>query len=143
METKVKIFIVDDDEDVLDQLTMILESDGYEVHSATSQAAGEEMLLSIRPQLAIMDVMMEQMDSGFVLCHYLKKIYPDVPVVLLTAVTAATGLSFSSTSAEARKWTKADEILDKPVRSEQVRNVVEKLLGGGMRKSHAAEHKAH
>ncbi len=139
METKKKILIVDDDEDVIEQLSMILENAGYEVHAAGSQAEGEELLLSIRPDLAILDLMMEDMVSGFVLSHYMRKVYPDVPIVLLTAVTAATGLSFATTSAEARTWAKVDEIVDKPVRSEEIEALVARLLDERRRGAGASE----
>ncbi len=128
MESKQKVLIVDDDEDLLEQLTQILEGAGYEVRTAASQAEGEEMLLSIRPDLAVFDLMMEEMDSGFMLSHYLKKLYSDVPVILLTAVTSSTGLSFQESSTEARSWVKVDEVLDKPVRAEQIKSVVARLL---------------
>ncbi len=128
MDTKKQIIIVDDDEDVLEQLTQILVGEGYQVHAAASQAEGEDLLLSLHPDLAILDLMMEQHDSGFVLAHYMKKLYPDVPVVMLTGVTSATGLSFASTAPEAKSWIKADMILDKPVRAEQVKDLVARLL---------------
>ena len=129
MDTRKRIVVVDDDEDVLEQLSQILVGEGYEVHMAASQAEGEDLLLSLHPDLAILDLMMEQEDSGFVLAYYIKKLYPDVPVVMLTGVTSATGLSFASTAPEARAWIKADRILDKPVRSEQVKDLVARLLG--------------
>ena len=129
MDTKKNILIVDDDEDVIEQLSMVLAGAGYDVHAASSQAEGEELLLSVRPDLAIVDLMMEEMDSGFVLSHYIRRLYPDVPIVLFTAVTAATGLTFASTSADAQSWAKVDEIMDKPVRPEQVKATVARLLG--------------
>ena len=140
MEKIKQVVIVDDDEDVLDQLTLILEAEGLKVHAAASQAEGEELLLSVHPDLVILDLMMDEMDSGFVLAHYTKKLYPDVPVVLLTAVTSATGLKFAGTTAEAKSWVKADKILDKPVRSEQVKALVSRLLGG---QGHAVGAEAH
>lgn len=123
-----RIVVIDDDEDVLEQLTQILEGDGYDVSTAASQAEGEDVLLSVHPDLAILDLMMEQQDSGFVLAHYIKKLYPGVPVVMLTGVTSATGLSFATAVPEARVWLKADTILDKPVRPEQVRALVARML---------------
>jgi CheY-like chemotaxis protein len=142
METRKQIVIVDDDEDVLEQLTQILVGDGYKVHAAASQHEAEDLLLSMHPDLAILDLMMEQEDSGFVLAHYVKKLYPHVPVVMLTGVTSATGLSFSSTAPEAKSWIKADRILDKPVRPEQVRDLVARLLGGYDRGSTSGAHSA-
>lgn len=129
VDKKTKIVIVDDDEDVLEQMSQILGGEGYEVHVAASQKEGEELLLSVHPDLVMLDLMMEEMDSGFVLAHHVKKLYPDVPVVMITAVTSATGLSFTSKAAEAKAWVKADEVLDKPVRPEQVKGIVARLLG--------------
>ena len=129
MNDKIKVIVVDDDPDVVDQLTLTLKGEGYEVHAGSSQQEAEELLLSVKPDLAILDLMMEQMDSGFVLCHYLKKLYPQTPVILLTAVTAATGLSYATASPEAQSWVKADRVLDKPVRPEQIRAEVRRLLG--------------
>ena len=72
--------------------------------------------------------MMEQKDSGFILCHYSKRLHPEAPAILLTSVTAATGLSFAATTAEAQSWIKADRVRDKPVRPEQLRAEVGRLL---------------
>jgi CheY-like chemotaxis protein len=58
----------------------------------------------------------------------MKRIYPDMPVIILTAVTAATGLDFHARSDEARSWVKADALLDKPVRFEQLKEEVQRLL---------------
>ncbi len=139
MSAKKRILIVDDDPDVVDQLTLALQGQGYEIVSAGSRAEAEETLLTVRPDLAIFDLMMEEKDSGFVLCHHLKKFYPETPVIMLTAVTAATGISFSTQSPEARSWIKADRVLDKPVRPEQIRVEVRKLLN---EPEPAAEHRA-
>jgi len=129
MTEKVKVLVVDDDPDVVEQLSAVLKGEGYEVFAGGGQKEAEELLLSVRPDVAVVDLMMEQMDSGFVVCHYLRKLYPDVPVILLTAVTSATGLSFATPSPEAAGWVKADRVLDKPVRPEQIRAEVRRLLG--------------
>lgn len=122
------ILLADDDPDVLEQVGIILAGEGFDVVSASSQQEAEELLLGIRPDLAIVDLMMEQTDSGFVLCHRIKKLYPETPVILLTAVTAQTGLSFDTSSEDARSWIKADKIMDKPVRAEQIRAEARRLL---------------
>lgn len=134
---KKKILVVDDDFDLLEQMTVILTAAGYEVAGAEGRAAAEEKLLAFKPDLAILDLMMEEKDSGFVLGHQIRRLYPDTPILLLTAVAGATGLSFSALYPEAQSWVKADRIMDKPVRPEQLRNEVRRLLqepadaGGG------------
>lgn len=123
-----KILVADDDPDVRLQVTLALKTEGYELVEAEGQEAAEEALLRGRPDLAVLDLMMEEMDSGFVLCHEIKKTYPDVPVILLTAVTSQTGLDFSGGSAQERSWVKADAVLHKPVLAEQLVATVRKLL---------------
>jgi DNA-binding response OmpR family regulator len=123
-----RILVVDDDIDLLDQVSMLLERDGFEVVRAQGRVEGEEALMRVRPDLAVLDLMMEEMDSGFVLCHEVKRLYPGTPVIMLTAVTAETGMDFKVTGGDAQSWVKAEMILDKPVRPEQLSAAVRKLL---------------
>jgi CheY-like chemotaxis protein len=125
---KATILIVDDDPDMVEQLTLLLEPEGYHVVAAGGQVEAEDLLMTVRPDVAIVDLIMEQQDSGFILCHEIKKLYPEAPVILLTSVKAATGISFATTSAEQQSWVKADRLLDKPVRPEQLKNEVRRLL---------------
>jgi len=72
--------------------------------------------------------MMESDDSGFILCYKLKRRYPDVPVILATAVSRETGLTFGLSSDQDREWIKADLYLEKGVRPEQLNQEIKKLL---------------
>jgi CheY-like chemotaxis protein len=128
MSEQKKILVVDDDIDLLEQVAMVLKSEGYKVIQAQGQKEGEEALLSTVPDLAVLDLMMENMDSGFVLCHHVKRLFPETPVILLTAVKANTGLDFNPGSDEAASWVKADLVMDKPVRPEQLKREVKRLL---------------
>ena len=128
MSDKKTILVVDDDPDIIEQISAILGGQGYTVIAANGEQEGEEALLKDGFDLAILDLMMDQTDSGFMLCHHSKNLYPDIPVILLTAVRSATGISFNSTSAEAGSWIKADKILEKPVRPEQLLSEVRRLL---------------
>jgi CheY-like chemotaxis protein len=123
-----KVLVVDDDPDILEQVELVLKTNGYEVKTAGSAADAEEALTFAQPDIAIVDLMMEQMDSGFVLCHQIKRLYPNMPIIMLTAVSASTGLDFKIKTPEAKSWIKADCILDKPVRPEELLNSVRKLL---------------
>lgn len=122
------VLIVDDDMDYLFQMKMKVERFGFEVITADSQREGEKVIESVQPDLAIFDLMMENEDSGFVLSYKLKKKYPDVPVILATAVTAETGLSFDLTEESNRSWIKADLFLDKGIRADQLEKEIKKLL---------------
>ncbi|MEI8007828.1 MAG: hypothetical protein WCI48_16610, partial [Bacteroidota bacterium] len=72
--------------------------------------------------------MMENEDSGFILCYKMKKKYPEVPIIIATGVAAETGLSFDLNDENNRKWIKADTFLEKGIRSEKLKQEIDKLL---------------
>jgi two-component system alkaline phosphatase synthesis response regulator PhoP len=125
---KYKILVVDDDPDLLEQVSALMAAEGYEVHQAGGQQEAEDKLLEVIPDIAVIDLMMENMDSGFVLCHHIKRLYPSTPVIILTAVRSATGLDFRARSQDAGAWVGADALMDKPARPEQLRAEVRRLL---------------
>jgi CheY-like chemotaxis protein len=128
MKNQKTILLVDDDSDYLFQIKFQLERFGYKVVSAEGQKEAEALIQSFKPDLAIFDLMMENEDSGFILCYKMKRRYPDVPIILATAVSAETGMSFGINSEEERKWIKADLYLEKGVRPEQLQMEISKLL---------------
>lgn len=127
-EPRTKILIVDDDEDFLFQHRVQLENAGFEVQTAGNRAQAEQLVESFTPDLAILDLMMENHDDGFVLSHHLKRRFPTMPIVMVTAVTSETGLVFDPSSAAERAWVGADALLAKPIRFEQLRREMDRLL---------------
>ncbi|MCF8337763.1 MAG: response regulator [Bacteroidales bacterium] len=122
------ILIVDDDSDYLFQTKMLVEGFGYNTITAESQKEAEKIIATTKPDLAIIDLMMENEDSGFILSYKMKKNYPDVPIIIATAVTAETGMSFDINSEEDRKWIKADQFIDKGIRNDQLEREIKRLL---------------
>jgi len=123
-----RILIVDDDDDLREQLQMQLESAGYEVVSVDKAADAADALATAKPDLAIYDLMLEEVDSGFILCHRTKQTHPDLPIIMLSGVAGETGLAFDASTDNERSWLKADVFLNKPVRVEQVTREIERLL---------------
>ena len=122
------ILLVDDDQDYLFQLQNKIQNLGYKTITAEGQKEAEVLLEKTKPDLAIFDLMMENEDSGFILCYKMKMKYPDVPIIIATGVTAETGISFDINDENNRKWIKADRFLDKGIRTERLREEIEKLL---------------
>ena len=122
------ILVADDDPDYLFQTTFSLGKAGYKTIGVESQAEAESVISRMRPDLAVFDLMMESDDSGFVLCYKIKKKYPDVPVILATAVSHETGISFALESEQERSWIRADKYLEKGIRPEQLDQEIMKLL---------------
>jgi len=122
------ILVADDDPDYLYQTITHLEKAGYKTVAVESQAEAESVIARLKPSLAIFDLMMENDDSGFILCYKIKRKYPDVPVILATAVARETGISFSLDSETEKSWIRADKYLEKGIRAEQLDQEVMKLL---------------
>jgi len=122
------ILVADDDPDYLFQTVNNLGRAGYKTVAVESQAEAESVIQKMKPSLAIVDLMMEYEDSGFILCYKIKKKYPDVPVILATGVAHETGISFSLDSESEKSWIKADRYLEKGIRPEQFDMEIMKLL---------------
>lgn len=128
MEEGKTILLVDDDSDYLFQLQHNIKKFGFKVVTADSQKEAEELLEDFKPDLAIFDLMMENDDSGFILSYKTRQKYPDVPIIIATAVASETGISFDLQSESERKWIKADLYLEKGIRSDQLHREINKLL---------------
>jgi CheY-like chemotaxis protein len=105
-----------------------LDSFGFTTILAESQKEAEELIERSRPDLAILDLMMENEDSGFILCYKIKKKFPDLPIIIVTGVAAETGITFDINDENNRKWIKADRFLDKGIRTEKLKEEIDKLL---------------
>ena len=84
-----KILVVDDDPDILDALSMILESQGYQVVTARDGVEGLANLKAEKPDMLILDLLMPKMD-GFAVCKELQDPrwakYRGIPILILTSV---------------------------------------------------------
>lgn len=124
------VLVVDDDPDFLLQEKTQLEAAGFRTVTADNKAAALALLADWRPDLAVVDVMMEDADAGFTVCYAIKKKDPTIPVILITSVVSETGLAFDAATDEERSWIKADAFLAKPIRFEQLRRELDRLLTG-------------
>jgi DNA-binding response OmpR family regulator len=84
-----KILVVDDDPDILEAISMILESQGYEVVTARDGVEGLANLKAEKPDLLILDLLMPKMD-GFAVCKELQDPrwakHRNIPILILTSV---------------------------------------------------------
>lgn len=127
-ELNKKIMLVDDDPDFIEPIKMLLESHNYIVETANSEEGAVKLLETYKPDLAVLDLMMDNYDSGFILSYKLKKLYPDTLVIIATGVTQETGFRFASDSHYGNNWTNADLIMDKGIRPDQILKEIKKLF---------------
>jgi CheY-like chemotaxis protein len=84
------IFIIDDDPDILESISAILQGEGFSSDSAMSGQEGIEKMKSLKPDLILCDMMMENIDSGTKVAQEIRKSNRDVPIYLLSSIGAAT-----------------------------------------------------
>lgn len=80
---KVTVLVVDDEESILNFLTMGLESEGYIVHTASDGESAIEISKKIKPDIVILDIMLPKL-NGYEACKEIKK-YINTCVIMLTA----------------------------------------------------------
>lgn len=114
MSDKQLILVVDDDTDLVEMISMKLESEDFRVAKAYDGVEAFDRIKEEKPALVILDVMMPRKD-GYALCDELKNSdeYKDIVVVLLTAVSDA--ISSTNYTHMGGKTTLADDYVPKPI----------------------------
>jgi DNA-binding response OmpR family regulator len=84
--TKRTILVVDDDPDILETLKVVLEANGYAFVGAGSAEEGLDSYKDARPAAVVVDLMMEEIDSGTGLVTQLKALGNAAPVFMLSSV---------------------------------------------------------
>ena len=124
---KTKILLVDDDPDLISAFEALLYSRGFLVSTAMNKKEAIQKLESAQPDIAILDVMMEDEHDGFELARHFKQRYPELPIIMLTGISEVTGVNFRAAASDPT-WLPADEYLDKPVSPDELINTIEELL---------------
>ena len=97
MGEKTKILLVDDDVDFVDLNKAVLQNQGFEVAAAFSGREAMEKVRFEKPDLIVLDLMMEKHDAGFTFAKAVKAdpLHKNIPILMLTAVSTETGYDFS------------------------------------------------
>ncbi|MCJ7582374.1 MAG: response regulator transcription factor [Candidatus Aminicenantes bacterium] len=127
-----KILIVDDDPDFLKLTTLMLKSAPFDVVTANNPREGKEKLLSEKPDLLLLDIMMDSMFDGYSLCNDIKtakeyKDFKDTPIIFVSAVKKIAGSRFAIDLNE-QGLRGPDDYLDKPVQADELIARINKLL---------------
>ena len=123
MSEKKLVLVVDDDPDLVEALSMELESENYRVAKAYDGVEAWDRIKEERPHLVILDVMMPN-KNGYQVCDEMKNNpeYSDITVILLTAVgTAVTSTSYTHWDG---KKSLADDYIPKPIDLDKLMEVV-------------------
>ena len=118
-----KIAIIDDDPDIVEAVTMLLESKGYGVVSAVNVETGTKLVETENPDLILLDVMMDEPDDGFFLAQKFRRDNIKTPIIMFTSVSKTIGMDFVSGDIM-----HVDEFVEKPISPDEMIKKVEKFL---------------
>lgn len=127
-----KILIIDDDPDIVLSVRLTLEAAGHAVAEASNGTSGMAAIKADRPDLIILDVMMDTNTEGFQMAMKLRNpdpsseyaAYRDIPILMLTAVHSTTPLRFEPDI----DYLPVELFVDKPIDPDDLMNKVEWVL---------------
>jgi len=127
MSDKKYILVVDDDPDLVESVSMKLESHNFEVEKAYDGVEALEKIKKKQPDLVLLDVMMPR-KNGYDLCNELKSDakFKNIVVVLLTAVgDAVTSTNYTHIDG---KTNMADDFIPKPIDLDKLMEIIKDNL---------------
>jgi DNA-binding response OmpR family regulator len=92
-----KILVIDDDPDILESISAVLSSEGFNVLTAIDGQDGVAKFKSEKPDLVLCDMMMEKVDAGSKVAEMIRKEDAVTPVFLLSSIGNATASNISVT----------------------------------------------
>ena len=116
-----KIFVIDDDPELLMMVGMILRRAGHNTVLASDSVEGSDRVIAETPDLLILDLMMPHL-SGFDVCRKIRaSSASDTPIMILTA-------RIQEADREAAFEAGASDYMTKPITSRQLTSRVKRLL---------------
>lgn len=120
-----KILVVDDDTDIVDVCRLVLQREGYEVATASNREDGMKAVEREKPDLLILDVMMENPDDGIAMARDLRTRGFKAPILMLTSLGKVTGMQYGRDD----DLVPVDEFFEKPIDSDVLISKTKELLG--------------
>jgi DNA-binding response OmpR family regulator len=83
---KYVIQVLDDDPDILESLSIVMQANGYTVVTARSAEEGLRVYKTAHPDLLIVDLMMEEIDAGTSFVKEVRALGNTAPIYVLSSV---------------------------------------------------------
>ena len=113
-----KVLIVDDDVDLVEAMSTLLEAKGYQVVTAPNGQEGFKKAKEVSPDIMLLDVMMTSKTEGFDIARNMQsdKSTKDIPVIMVTGIRKDMNLPFGFEPDS--DWLPVKALLEKPVKPE-------------------------
>ena len=125
-----KILIIDDDPSFLEICSAILEESDYQVETASSSKEGLEKLVSQRPDLLLLDIMMATIDEGLNFATSMKQSehLSKIPIMIVSAQPDAEK-GYQRSIDQEMDWISAEMFMEKPINPQDLLHNVRLLIG--------------
>lgn len=125
------ILLIDDDADIHQVVKMILEPLGYRVECALTGPAGLKAAHALKPDLILLDIMLDSPSEGFHLAYEFKRDdqLKSIPIVIISSVGRTMGIDYSKELGS--DYVPVEKFLDKPFDAATLRSAVQEALAGG------------
>jgi CheY-like chemotaxis protein len=127
-----KIYIIDDDRDIVESMSMVLKANGYEVSAQYNDENVVENVIKYNPDLIILDVMFPENNSvGFEIARDIKRNnkLTNIPIIMLSAVNEKGIYVGRLTNQDINEsWLPVNIFLDKPVQPKELLLQVKSML---------------
>jgi DNA-binding response OmpR family regulator len=121
-----QILLVDDDQDLIEMNKTVLAQRGHKIAVAYSAAEAQTTVQSNPPDIAVLDVMMEDKTAGFDLARKLHSQFPSMPMIMLTGISKEMKLGYSFEPDET--WLPISKFMEKPVNPRILADEIDKIL---------------
>lgn len=126
------VYIVDDDRDIVDAISIVLKSAGYRVGFQNDEENLVENLISFQPDIVILDVIFpENNDAGFEMARLMKANdkTKNIPIMMLSAINekGMYGFTFSNRDKD-ESYLPVEEFVEKPIQPEELLRKVAKII---------------
>jgi len=124
----ISVLMIEDDRDFVNAVSAFLSKEPYTIRVAYNRDEAMEKIRKKKPDLILLDLMLERADDGFTICETLKSDpeYDDIPIIAISGIASEIGLA-----PELGDRFKADAFIEKPVKSGDLCKKMESLIGHG------------
>jgi DNA-binding response OmpR family regulator len=137
MEKTAKIIVVDDNQDLLFTMETFLTRNGFEVLTADDGQKGLDLIKEARPDLVLLDIMMETTFSGLDVCKALRadSDLKTIPIIGISGIGDEMGIQIDKWGDD--DYFSVDEFFEKPVdRDKLLERIKVRLEKGVIKRGH-------
>ena len=128
MGKNLKIVVIDDNTDLLFTIETFLQRNGFEVHTAEDGQTGMDLITKERPDVILLDIMMETLFSGFEVCKKVRADddLKDTPIIGISAMGDELDINYSQWPDY--EYFRPDTFMEKPIDKQRLLQLIPEVI---------------